>query len=248
MTRKTWLVLSLAAAAVACVCVVQKASAGPYGAPRFYMLTTRYLPGETITFKLRHDQHNKVPFMAETWDVVDAEGNVIAQYYWNEDQRRIPPHAYWTWHWDQRQACYGACQNVREGDPIVPGRYRIVTTVDGKEVSKAFSVGQYFHMAFEGRPNADFVVYSNNADVVERMRAELQRPEEERQFVTGIVRQRKPGYNPRWSYVLDPPTIDLAEASIEVCDGSPYYVEHHLKQWRGQQWCPWSSHVASEGL
>ena len=224
------------------------ANAAPYGEPYIYIFSPRYTEGETITFKLRHDQHTKVVRMGETWDVVDAEGNVMAQYYWEDDQRWLPPHQYREWEWDQHQACSGACQNVWEGEIVPPGRYRLVVTADDKEISKAFSVGAFFHVGFDGRPNTDFVVFSNEADAVEQMRAELARPQEERQIVAGIVRTRKPGYNGDWRFVLDPPSIFLGEVFVEVCDGSPDYVDEHRGEWRGQQWCPWSSYVVSEGL
>jgi len=223
-------------------------NAAPYGKPYFYTFSSRYTEGETITFKLRHDQHTKVMRMGETWDVVDAEGSVLAQYYWEDDQRWLPPHQYRLWEWDQHQACSGACQNVWEGELVPPGRYRIVTTVDDQEVAKWFSVGAFFHLGFDGRPATDFVVFSNNADVVGQLRAELDRSQEERQIVAGIVRTRKPGYNTDWSFVLDPPSIFLGEVFVEVCDGAPRYIERHRNEWRGQQWCPWSSYVAAEGL
>ena len=233
-------------AVLACLATTTPAPAAPYGDPKFYV-GARYVEGQEIFIKLRHDNHNRVRTMSETWDIYNEAGEIMAQYYWPEDERWLAPHQYRTWVWDQRQACYGACQNVWEGDPAPPGRYRVVTTMDGQEISKWFSIGAYFHIAFEGRPHADFVVYSNRPEWVEAMRAELGRPDEERQVVLGTVKTRKPGYNPDWSYVLAPNTVELAEASIEVCDGSPYYVEHHLKAWRDKTWCPWSSHVAFEG-
>ena len=90
----------------------------------------------------------------------------------------------------------------------------------------------------------DFTVFSNRADVVEQMRAELERPQEERQIVAGVVKARRPGYNADWEFILGPRSIFLGEVFMEVCDGSPYYVEKHRAEWRGQQWCPWSSYVA----
>ena len=229
--------------------LVAPAVSAPESGPRFYTNDFRYAEGGTIAIKLRHDNHYKVATHAETWDITNLDtGELVAQYYWPEDERQMAPHQYKTWVWDQRHACYGACQNVWAGDPARPGRYEVATTVDGERVSREFSIGQYFHVAFEGRPNADFVLYSNEAETVEQLRAELDRPQEERQIVAGVVRQRKPFYNPNWSYVFGERTIFLGEVFVEVCDASPYYVERHLRDWRGQQWCPWSSFIASEGL
>ena len=235
------------AISLACISLAAPVTAAPYGEPRFYV-GARYSEGEPIYIKLKHDNHYRVRTFSETWDIYDESGNLMAQHYWAEDERRMPPHQYRTWVWEQRQACYGSCQNVWEGDPVPPGRYRVVTQVDGIETSKWFSVGAYFHIGFEGRPAADFTVFSNKADIVAQMRTELERPRDERQIVAGIVRTRKPGYNDPWRFVLDPNTVFLGEVFVEVCDGSPYYVDRHRSEWRGQQWCPWSSYVASEGL
>jgi hypothetical protein len=233
---------------LACLAFASPATAGPWGPPRFYLAAPRYIEDEPITFKLRHDNHNKVRYMSETWDIVDDSGAVISQYYWTADERRMAPHAYKTWVWDQHEACYGACQNVWEGDPAPPGTYQIRASVDDIEVTMEFTIGAYFHIGFDGRPKTDFVVFTHKADVVQQMRAELDRPQEERQIVAGKVRGRHPGYNEPWSFVLAPPSIFLGEVFVEVCDGSPNYVERHLNEWRGRQWCPWSSYVAAEGL
>jgi len=231
-----------------CLALASSVSAAPYGDARFYLYSNQWAEGDPVILRLRHDDHNAVKVFSETWDIVDADGAVVAQFYWTDDERYMAPHQYKTWEWDQRQQCYGACQNVRQGDPVPPGRYRVVTTVDGKEVSKGFSIGSYFHLGFDGRPKTDFTVFSTQPEVVHQMRAELEKPQEERQIVAGIVRQRKTLYNSAWSFVLDPPSIFLGEVFIEVCDGAPRYVERHLKEWRGEQWCPWSSYVESEGL
>src|SRR5687768_11717375 len=133
--------LLAAAATLACLSFAWPAAAAPYGDPRFYV-GARYIEGESITLKLRHDNHNAVKTFSETWDILDEEGNVMAQYYWPEDERWLAPHQYRTWVWDQRQACYGSCQNVWEGDPVPPGRYRVRTMIEGEEITKWFSIGR----------------------------------------------------------------------------------------------------------
>ena len=183
---------------------------------------------------------------AESIDIHLVENDqIVAQYYLSEEQqddRQV------VWDWDQRHACYGACQNVWEGDPAQPGIYEVRASTLAPDEFTRFSIGAYFHVGFEARPNADFVVFTNKPEMVEQMRAELERPQEERQIVAGTVKARRPGYNPEWRYILGPRSIFLGEVFIEVCDGSPYYVQRHLDEWRGKTWCPWSSHVASEGL
>ena len=203
----------------------------------------RYVEGEDVVIQLAGFSGA----LSETIDIFLAgTDQIVAQYYLSEEERsgtRV------TWVWDQRHACYGACENVWEGDPAQPGLYEVSTAgteAPGKPPTR-FSIGAYFHVAFDARPNADFVVFTNKPETVEQMRAELERPQEERQIVAGIVKARKPGYNPEWRYILGPQTIFLGEVFIEVCDGSPYYVQRHLDEWRGQRWCPWSSYVSFEG-
>src|SRR5688500_17028255 len=95
--------------ALTCLALVVPASAAPYEDPKFY-IGARHVEGEEIFIKLRHDNHNRVRTMSETWDIYNEAGEIMAQYYWPEDERWLAPHQYRTWVWDQRQACYGACQ------------------------------------------------------------------------------------------------------------------------------------------
>jgi hypothetical protein len=45
-----------------------------------------------------------------------------------------------------------------------------------------------------------------------------------------------------------PDEWDLAEISIELCDGAPDMVDADLDYWIGTvgRYCPWSSYVVSE--
>lgn len=51
-------------------------------------------------------------------------------------------------------------------------------------------------------------------------------------------------FNCGWGFHQDPATIEFAEATIEVCDGTPSYVDANCGDF-GAQYCPWSA-VLSE--
>jgi len=54
------------------------------------------------------------------------------------------------------------------------------------------------------------------------------------------------GFNQPWSWHLDPATVELADAAVEVCDGCPNYIEGHLDDYLGiGSYCPWSSAVVA---
>ncbi len=52
-------------------------------------------------------------------------------------------------------------------------------------------------------------------------------------------------HNAPWSWHLDPEDIEMAELTIEVCDGAPSYVEEHLTDFTDTvgRYCPWSAQL-----
>jgi len=55
------------------------------------------------------------------------------------------------------------------------------------------------------------------------------------------------GFNSPWSWHLDPTSIEVADAAIELCDGRPSMVEEDTAYWIGTvgQFCPWGARVES---
>lgn len=81
--------------------------------------------------------------------------------------------------------------------------------------------------------------------------AQLALPFEKRnQHINGVVDRGDAGQNAPWNwhFVLDRWT--MADASIEICDGTPTFVEENLELWLEQvgQYCPWDSVVDHEVL
>ena len=97
-------------------------------------------------------------------------------------------------------------------------------------------VGERFRVKVVGEEN------------IEEARALLNTNVEPKPFVSGTVVRGNGGFNSGYSWHLDPETIRFVEMSIELCDGTPSYVEAHLDEWIRdvKQYCPWGSSVVAE--
>ena len=58
-----------------------------------------------------------------------------------------------------------------------------------------------------------------------------------------IVRGDDGGVNTGYSWHIDPDDVEMAELSIEVCDGLPSHVEDGTLS--GDRYCPWSAAIVS---
>jgi hypothetical protein len=67
-------------------------------------------------------------------------------------------------------------------------------------------------------------------------------------IIVGELRIGDGGFNKPWSWHLDPETIEIAEVTIELCDGTPSLVESQLEYWLNtvKQFCPWNGKVVAE--
>jgi hypothetical protein len=63
-------------------------------------------------------------------------------------------------------------------------------------------------------------------------------------FPAGPVGRGDGGFNDPWSWHLDPAETRMVEAAIEVCDGTPSYLEAHLDEF--PMYCPWGASVLAE--
>ena len=96
-----------------------------------------------------------------------------------------------------------------------------------------------------------FVFQLTDQAKIAHARRILSGEETQRIHVHGRIIKRTVAYNPRWSYHLQPETIDFFEMAIEVCDSSMQYLEDHLDEAGGAflpggHWCPWSSRLVRE--
>ena len=181
------------------------------------------------------------------WKIKNKNGRTVGKFYWSEGESPLAQGESLTWVWDQTPNSCGSdgmCTDVGGWAP--PGKYTaLVETQDGT-VRTSFHIGEYFTVGFESRPELRFGVFVTRDDDIKQMRAEA-KAEDKTLIVSGKVRAWRADYNPDWRFVMDPKTIVLGEMFIEACDGSPWYVQRNLDDWKGQRWCPWSSYVIKQG-
>ncbi|MEV4000662.1 calmodulin [Actinomadura sp. NPDC049753] len=96
-----------------------------------------------------------------------------------------------------------------------------------------------------------FVIKLTDPAKIQHARDLLSGDSADRPHVVGRILTRSTPYNPRWSYHLNPDTIDFFDVAIEVCDATMPYVDDHLDEAGGAflpglVWCPWSSRLVRE--
>lgn len=95
-----------------------------------------------------------------------------------------------------------------------------------------------------------FRAWTTDNEVIANVEAQLALPEDDRiNHINGEILEQPEGcdLNPGWSWYFNPQDWDLAEISIEVCDGNPQYVEDNLQDYLEiDRYCPWSSYVLRE--
>jgi len=64
---------------------------------------------------------------------------------------------------------------------------------------------------------------------------------------SGRVVKGQVQYNKPWSWHIDGEDVTMAEVTIELCDGTPSYLEAHLDDWIQNvgYFCPWSARLVS---
>jgi uncharacterized protein (TIGR03437 family) len=117
-------------------------------------------------------------------------------------------------------------------------------------VTFAAQAEAYFVMGVQPR-NDLFVIKLTDPVKIQRARDILSGKESPTTHIRGrIVKQAVP-WNPPWSFHFDPQSVGFFDLAIEVCDGSPGYVESFLADaggafLPGNIWCPWSSRLLKE--
>ncbi|CAO3644962.1 unnamed protein product [Cunninghamella blakesleeana] len=117
-------------------------------------------------------------------------------------------------------------------------------------LATVFAEEAYFEFKYPPMPET-FIFKLTDDDRIAEARKILSGEEKERVHVHGRIIKRPVPYNPRWSYHLDPSTINFFHMAIEVCDAHIQYVEDHLDEAGGAflpggHYCPWNSILTRE--
>jgi hypothetical protein len=83
------------------------------------------------------------------------------------------------------------------------------------------------------------VIDPDNVAIVEKLLAGEEAPP----IPNGIVVRGDPSVNAGWSWHIDPDSLEFADATTEVCDGRPSFVEEGTIT--GDHFCPWSAKVVA---
>lgn len=103
----------------------------------------------------------------------------------------------------------------------------------------------------EPRHSREFIFELTDDKLIKHARAFLAGTADYEGHVGGRIVKKKAGYNPEFSFHLDPSTIYFFDTEIEVRDAEPQYVEDHVDEvggafLPGNQWAPWASRLIRE--
>lgn len=205
-----------------------------HGSVRLAATRARYLESQNVKVTLFNDSAERIEVLGGT--IRRAHDRAIVARLAPE-RRFLPSHAEhgWTWDHGSNAGAFVAAMRTSEG-----------------RFTDTFQIGAFFTLDFHCEDTGDckpidrYVFFVREEKPLRQLRADLEKPEEDRRIVSGIVRVGR-DYNPEWSYVMDPETIVLGEVFIETCDAHPQFVEDNRDDWLGERWCPWSSYVSAEG-
>jgi hypothetical protein len=94
-----------------------------------------------------------------------------------------------------------------------------------------------------------FMAKATDEKTIAAVRAELAKlPSDRSMHIAGPLERGDGGVNAPWSWHFTPDKWSLAEKSMELCDGTPQYVEEHLDAWLKDvgTYCPWKYRASSE--
>ena len=110
------------------------------------------------------------------------------------------------------------------------------------------SSGTVFVFRLHGFPaSQEFRARTESAPVIAQARQQLQLPVAKRKmFANGPIKAGNGGYNLAWRWHFT--DFALAEAAIELCDGTPTLLEADLEYWLNtvKSFCPWAAYVHAE--
>lgn len=110
------------------------------------------------------------------------------------------------------------------------------------------SQGVMFAFRLRNQPaSEEFRAVISSPSAIATARAQLALPAASRKlFPNGPIAAGNGGHNLSWGWHYT--SVDFAELSIELCDGSPTLVQADLGYWLNtvKRFCPWSAYVHAE--
>jgi len=97
--------------------------------------------------------------------------------------------------------------------------------------------------------NEVMIAETSHEATIALVRAELQKPMKERTLhISGSIADGTAANSREWSWHFIPGQWSMVEASVELCDSWPSYIEENLENWIGEvrTFCPWASRVNKE--
>ena len=108
----------------------------------------------------------------------------------------------------------------------------------------------FFKVGLHGtNDESDFMVTTNNQDLIDQCYGQLNLPVNERLLhINGFLNEGDGDFNSPWSWHIIPNEWALTEMSIGACNGTPFEVENDLNYWVNDigQLCNWGSYIKNE--
>jgi hypothetical protein len=91
-----------------------------------------------------------------------------------------------------------------------------------------------------------FSIFITNSQTIDQVIA-LSNGQSNVTIPSGRVLKGRVDYNLPWGWHIDSQDITMANATVELCDGLPSYLEAHLDAWIQNvgYFCPWSAKLVS---
>jgi hypothetical protein len=128
----------------------------------------------------------------------------------------------------------------------------MLALVSCKPSSSSSSPNAIAYFQFGDSSHKDIFVFATDKPaIIQQARRILTGEEKTQTKVMGTIVKGEAGYNPGWSFHLDPSSVTFFQSSIEACDATTGYVSDHLDDVGknlvpGSEWCPSTSQLITE--
>jgi hypothetical protein len=122
---------------------------------------------------------------------------------------------------------------------LVPAAMAFVLAACSSPTSPGLEGGMLATFDVQGERYSIFIT---NAKTIEQVLA-LSNGQSAARIPSGRLVKGREAYNAPWSWHIDPEDVEMAEVTMELCDGRPSDVEKDIDYWVGTvgRFCPWSA-------